>query len=399
LIARPSPAFKPAPLHPVATYSFLDREHFRHPNRFTPAHVVALRALCPKGKVNPARLPPDYRRFDWRRIHGTRPTTAALDYLEALGGVVPIYRERSLDLIFASSRECWDAERFINRHSLKKYRRRPHRYERSGRARYTDKRKAPNNLVIYSQPYSRVTGELYCLHLDWRTRGRRALAANGGDTILDHRTFDPRHFWRQRLLLREIDDYATLGRWWMRWARRVNRRRDGAEWTGEYSNAEIGKRLFALCHDVQGLVDRLRPMIPQIHKVLIPLDCTHLLPQNDTHSAIVYPACSPNPPQRTDPTRHFFSESLRSLSESSTAIRHGRKPPQPRGSPSRSHLSARAANAGNGRSAVAQMASSSSQNDLKRLEIVSLGLIERTDAQIFAHRAACRQRQHACDRG
>jgi hypothetical protein len=40
-------------------------------------------------------------------------------------------------------------------------------------SRYDPSRAAPQRIVVYSEKNSRVTGELNCLHLEWRLKGLR----------------------------------------------------------------------------------------------------------------------------------------------------------------------------------------------------------------------------------
>jgi hypothetical protein len=80
-----------------------------------------------------------------------------------------------------------------------------------GVTRYTGPRKAPNVLAIYRDRPSKVTGEIYCVHFDWRIKGVPALRRAGIISVTDLLTLDHRQFWRERLLLRDFN-LRDLGR-------------------------------------------------------------------------------------------------------------------------------------------------------------------------------------------
>jgi hypothetical protein len=71
------------------------------------------------------------------------------------------------------------------------------RYDAGGQAR--------NRLVIYAEDHSRVTGELNCIHIEWRVRSPRAIRAAGINSGKDLPEFDHRAFWQKRLLLYTVD--------------------------------------------------------------------------------------------------------------------------------------------------------------------------------------------------
>ena len=78
-----------------------------------------------------------------------------------------------------------------------------------GITRYTGDRTAKNLLVIYNGRPSKETGEVECVHIEWRLKGRRALARAGINGLADLLRFDHRQFWSQRLLLSAIGSSAT----------------------------------------------------------------------------------------------------------------------------------------------------------------------------------------------
>jgi hypothetical protein len=56
-----------------------------------------------------------------------------------------------------------------------------------------------------------VTGELWCLHLEWRLRSLKAVRAAGIESGEDLIGFNHREFWQKRLLLFDVDR-QRLGR-------------------------------------------------------------------------------------------------------------------------------------------------------------------------------------------
>jgi hypothetical protein len=75
-----------------------------------------------------------------------------------------------------------------------------------GDTRYDADRAAQNGIVFYKEDHSRITGEEYCLHLEWRLNRLRAVRAAGIETGQDLLKFDHRAFWQKRLRLYEVDE-------------------------------------------------------------------------------------------------------------------------------------------------------------------------------------------------
>jgi hypothetical protein len=77
--------------------------------------------------------------------------------------------------------------------------------------------KAPNNLADYAHRPSKQTGEIDCVHLDWRIRGHAALCRAGFVSVRDVLDINHRAFWAHRLIMLDIDP-DRLGRayhnWW-----------------------------------------------------------------------------------------------------------------------------------------------------------------------------------------
>jgi|SRR5215211_2775180 len=203
-------------------------------------------------------------RFDrrWRqRIGLPQPDTAALQFLAQRDGVLLNYLEIALDLIFRSEVDRDDAFDFVDRHHVKKYHRDRVRFVK-GTTRYTDRRGAPNNLVTYSGRHSKLTGEVACLHFDWRITGAVALRRAGIESVTDLLTLDHHRFWQSRLLFYELD-WQKLGL--MLLNRQHGRRRR------HWERAErAGSAIWLGYASVQRIINDFSHLVP-VSKCLIPI--------------------------------------------------------------------------------------------------------------------------------
>jgi hypothetical protein len=68
-----------------------------------------------------------------------------------------------------------------------------------------------DQMVMYDDKPCRVTGEVDCVHLEWRAQRHRSAVRAGAETIEDLLAFDHRAFWDRKLRLLELD-YSKLGR-------------------------------------------------------------------------------------------------------------------------------------------------------------------------------------------
>jgi hypothetical protein len=114
------------------------------------------------------------------------------------------YVELALDWTFADELQRDRARQIFDSCSFKKN----HRRKDVGfckTTRYTDARPAKTNLVAYSDKLSKATGEIHCLHVEWRLRHTAALHRAGIYEIADLLGFDHREFWLPRLQMRTLD--------------------------------------------------------------------------------------------------------------------------------------------------------------------------------------------------
>ena len=122
----------------------------------------------------------------------------------------------------------------------------------------------------------RRTGEVYCLHLEWRLNGAQSLQRAGLGTVEQLLEIDHHRFWKERLLLRTVD-YRALGRMYR--VRILGQRRGrGRTW-----DSKIGCSVLravgsaAVRGSVQSLVDRYRRRF-DIGRCLVPLPVDGFLP-------------------------------------------------------------------------------------------------------------------------
>jgi len=115
-----------------------------------------------------------------------------------------------------------------------------------------------------------LTGELWCLHLEWRLRALRAVRAVGIESGRDLVGFNHRDFWRKRLLLFDVDR-QRLGRL----IRNSNTGRRGRTpeivQSGRYRVDISGRtgEVYVRAHDtIQELVDQLKSSY-RVHRALV----------------------------------------------------------------------------------------------------------------------------------
>jgi hypothetical protein len=83
--------------------------------------------------------------------------------------------------------------------------------EKLTNTRYDAGRWSANQIALYKQNHCRTTGELNCLHLEWRLNRLKALRSAGIASGCDLMTFSHRDFWKKRLRLYDVD-CKQLGR-------------------------------------------------------------------------------------------------------------------------------------------------------------------------------------------
>jgi hypothetical protein len=147
-----------------------------------------------EGLTRRKRWDRDRRYTQWLQL--CQPSDAALRFIAAREHRLN-YAEVALDWTFDTEYERDDAHRFVNEHMVK-----PHHRDQEVKyvngTRYTGMRPVPNNVVIYADKPCRITGELYCVHIEWRINGVKALPRAGIHSVQDLLTLKHREFWQER---------------------------------------------------------------------------------------------------------------------------------------------------------------------------------------------------------
>jgi hypothetical protein len=223
-------------VRPIAVYGYTDMiqlwvdhlEEIERANlRANTAHAHIERRKCPFSS-----------KYHWR-IQLTRPNETALRILQGKKYCINQVEE-ALDLIFETEEELKQATKIFNETNVKKYHRHQQlRFEGSGR--YTSKkRKVANNLLSYDDKISRTTGELFCLHIEWRMK-RTGLIQAKLTEIEEIINLERLTFWKQRLVFKSVD-HEKLGRLFTKSKdREANRRR--------------GREMMETLEDTQTLID------------------------------------------------------------------------------------------------------------------------------------------------
>ena len=216
-----------------------------------------------------------------QRLTIYQPTDEALHWLEShevRNDVHMTRAEVSLDWVFDKEHDKQLSFEFACRYLVKSH----HRDQgirfvgEDGKVtRYTGPRSAPNVLSAYADRHCKVTGEIYCMHLEWRMQGSAALRQSGIHSFRDLNNLDPRQFWAKRLKLRDIDSRA-LGRMYHNQNRPVKRRRP---WiiSGYDLDAAAGSVIVRALGSTQAVIDRYRQMLP-VNRTLRTLETGYLLP-------------------------------------------------------------------------------------------------------------------------
>jgi hypothetical protein len=174
---------------PIARYAYIDKIQFWVIDPLDQHTLDLLKAECGKGGLFVTNK---RARFDHRlrqRVQLRQPTENALRLLAQRNDVLINGVEIALDLIFKNWFERNRAIDFLHQHLVRPWHGKHQtikvrRWQQAGddgliQGRYDAGRSAPNMTVIYKEEVTRVTGELDCLHIEWRTKGVRATRAVG----------------------------------------------------------------------------------------------------------------------------------------------------------------------------------------------------------------------------
>ncbi len=301
---------------PIASYGYFDSIQCWIPEPLDQHTLDLLKAECGRGGLfvinKRARFDDRFR----QRVQLRQPTENALRLLAQRNDVLINGAEIALDLIFKDRAEKEETFDFMHQHlvrlwhgsrqEIRVYRDRQQVEDDDiGQCRYDAGRSAPNRIVVYPENFTRVTGELNCLHIEWRAKGVRATRAACINTPGDLLVFNHRAFWQKRLLFYSVNRWQ-LGR--LIRNRSTSRRRRTPEIICETpATIQKGKfqyridieartgEVFARSYDtVQQLIDALKRLC-RIHRALIPISNKMLLPPQQTYLLYTQTTCQLDP--------------------------------------------------------------------------------------------------------
>ncbi len=274
-------------IRPSAVYSYIDKAQIwlRHP--LSEEQLLWLQNNC-RGKLHVRTRPKRLGRFHYvQRIQLRQPSNEVLQFFSERNDALLNIAEVALDWVFADQDTRDDAFNFVCSHHVKRH----HRDQgvrsypgRSGNTRYSGPRKAPNVLAIYADKPCRITGDLYCVHLDWRIRTVAGLRRIGITSAADLIALNHHVFWTKRLLLQAVDQ-VHLGRLVNNFAKSSKRRRPWVQqWTQSGLIYDYDRRAGSIIkhafRTTQEVIDELGRTI-RLTACLHNIDVRHLLPLAD----------------------------------------------------------------------------------------------------------------------
>jgi hypothetical protein len=193
---------------PVEKLSYVDGLQLWLKTPLPPRQIERLEQQC--GSLHVLQRNKSWHRDYRQRLQLRQPSREAVQALARLSGVLLNQLELALDWTFNSEEERDAAHELIRRYHVKRWHGKQQALLYKG-TRYTAKRRAANKLVNYAEQGSRISGELFCEHVEWRLSGVRALQRAGIGPLNELLKLDHRRFWKARLLMRTIN-LARLGR-------------------------------------------------------------------------------------------------------------------------------------------------------------------------------------------
>jgi hypothetical protein len=275
---------------PSAIYPFCDKIQFWVHEPIDNDTLAQLRAQCGGGNLFSRRGPARFNGHRRQRVELKQPTKEALQWLAGRDDAFINRAEIALDLVFNNLADRDEVWKFLHQHLVRRWHGKKQKIKvirsenpsvaEKDYTRYDAGREAPNGLVFYTQRHSRITGELNCLHIEWRLNNCRATRRAGIETGLDLIEFDHRQFWKERLLL-FVADKERLGRLINNHLKGRKSRISTTEQKGKHYRINIDQRtgdIHIRSHDtIQELIDELGPTF-RINRALVPISNETLLP-------------------------------------------------------------------------------------------------------------------------
>jgi hypothetical protein len=210
-------------VNPEGKYGYLDKVDLWLRQPISDSEFRRLKALCGHvhGTYHTNKLfYPDYH----FRLSITRPPQEALALLGKLQSPRLSVVEVALDLTFKVDNERELAREAIDKYFVKRNHRSRDRYVEG--TRYSGERWDSKIVVaIYDDRPSKFTGEINCVHIEWRMYGAEVLRRAGLETPNDLSDLNFHEFWKNRLLF-FVPDHDKFGRKYFN--ERLNSRRRSA---------------------------------------------------------------------------------------------------------------------------------------------------------------------------
>lgn len=184
------------PAKPVSIYPYYDKVQVWLKRPASREVVKELRGQCGHlySDNHRARFDATYQ----QRLEFKQPTERALRWIAKREDALINRVEVALDFIFDTPAERDDTFEFLHRHLVRRWHGKTQKIKlvrsgaksgkgkkglpelvdeiEMGETRY-DAGRAPNKIVFYRNQYSRITGELNCLHLEWHLNGVRPVSS------------------------------------------------------------------------------------------------------------------------------------------------------------------------------------------------------------------------------
>ena len=274
-----------ANIKPSDIYAYVDKAQVWLKQPLSKTDLKWLRQQCGQGGLHVVGQQPRFDRSLKQRLQLYQPSTEAIQSLSTKDHYLN-YLELSLDWVFHSEEERDQAYEFVSRYHVKKWHGKQEvKFAGTGKVtRYTGPRRAPNVMVTYRDHHSKVTGEVYCVHFDWRVRGpalsRLTRPKDRFFSLRDVNVMDHRQFWQQRLLFYTVKA-RELGRQY-RYKVEGRQRRGLILFYKQFAydvDKRCGDQMIRLCQSTQRIIDQYKKQI-EVRSCLNPVEGPHLLPRN-----------------------------------------------------------------------------------------------------------------------
>jgi hypothetical protein len=151
-------------------------------------------------------------------VQARQPTTAYLETLLKLEATMPIwinYAELARDECWPSRGVLVNVKEYRDGHELRLWHPKAEQtvsYDDEFGNTYDASRKKPRLLTRYMEEHSRITGELDCLHTEFRLMGKQSCERAGIETVSDLINFNHEAWWAAKTRIVTSPDYERLGR-------------------------------------------------------------------------------------------------------------------------------------------------------------------------------------------